>query len=312
MKRRVISLLLATAASVTCHAEAIDNKVVLATPEFNVTTRDFHYYVQVNLPQDRREATLGKKGVVRDIYENLYVIKVLSKQGESNEAIDMDEVEWLTKHYRERLLMNRHLSLEVERELAKVDWDAAAREEYQANQPQYTTDERVSAAHVLIGLDDRSEEEALARAQEVLAKLKAGEDFAAVATEYSDDPSVAVNKGELGFFGRKQMVLPFEEAAFAMTEKGQLSEPVKTQFGYHIIRFNERKEPQLQPFDAVKERIIASLKKKTAGDIRAEKINAIKSGAVDFGLKVDVPLLEQLEKQYLREEESASDKAAIE
>ena len=291
-----------TTTALAVNAEQIDDQIVLATPEFTITTRDFHHYVQTGIPEARREATLGREGAVRDIYENLYVIKVLGSLGAANEAMDMDEVEWMTRHYRDRLLMNRHLAMEVENEFENVDWDAAAREEYQANKEQYTIGERVSAAHILVGLDDRTEEEALARAEEALAKLKAGEDFATVAAEYSDDHTVAVNNGELGLFGRNQMVKPFEEAAFAMTEQGQLSEPVQTQFGYHIIRFNERQEAELQPFERVKARIIADLKKKTAQQIRSERINDIKSGAVEFGLKVNGPLLEELEQHYLREE----------
>lgn len=304
MKRRILHLLLITSVASTAYADQIDNQIVLATPEFNITTRDFHYYVQSSIPEDRREMTLGREGAVRDVYENLYVIKVLGNLGADNKAMDMDEVEWMTKHYRDRLLMNRHLAMEVEAELEKVDWDAAASEEYQANKEHYSTPEQVSAAHILIGLDERSEEEALARAEEVLARLKSGEDFATLAAEYSDDPSVAVNKGELGFFGPQQMVKPFEDAAFAMNEAGQLSEPVQTEFGYHIIRFNERREAGLQPFERVKGRIIEGLKRSMAQQLRSEKINAIKSGAVEFGLQVNSPLLEQLEQKYRLEETS--------
>ena len=305
MKRRVLSLLLMTTATLVVNADQIDNEIVLATPEFNVTTRDFHYYVQSGIPEERREATLGREGAVRDIYENLYVIKVLGGMGAENEAIDLDEVEWMTEHYRDRLLMNRQLALEVDSEMENVDWDAAAREEYQANRERYSTPEQVSVAHILVGLEGRNEEEALARAEEVLAKLKGGEDFATLAAEYSDDPSAAANKGELGFFGPQQMVKPFEDAAFAMTEADQLSEPVQTQFGYHIIRFNERKEAGMQPFERVKGRIVDSLKKNMVQQLRTERINAIKSGAVEFGLKVNGPLLEQLEQSYLREEPKA-------
>jgi parvulin-like peptidyl-prolyl isomerase len=85
----------------------------------------------------------------------------------------------------------------------------------------------------------RTEAEALALAQTLRARILAGEDFATLAAEYSDDSGSAVNGGDLGWFGRGAMVAPFEEAAFAL-EPGQISEPVRTDFGYHLIEVVER------------------------------------------------------------------------
>jgi hypothetical protein len=86
----------------------------------------------------------------------------------------------------------------------------------------------------------RTEEEALALAQEVKAKIDAGEDFAALAQQYSDDQGSAFDGGDLGWFAQDQgLVVEFEQAAFAL-QPGEVSEPVKTQFGYHIIKVEER------------------------------------------------------------------------
>src|SRR5690606_39304694 len=135
--------------------------------------------------------------------------------------------------------MQRQLELEVAAELANVDWEAAALEEYTANQQNYEMPDQVSASHILISTEERSEEDAEALAREVLGKLRAGEDFATVAREFSEDGSVVGNSGDLGFFSRGQMVAPFEEAAIAMTESAPLSEPEKAQVAYHTMRFNE-------------------------------------------------------------------------
>ena len=90
--------------------------------------------------------------------------------------------------------------------------------------------EKVRASHILV----KTEEEAL----ELKKQIKNAEDFARLAAEYSKCPSGA-RGGDLGFFGRGMMVNPFEEAAFAL-EIGQVSEPVETQFGWHLILVNEK------------------------------------------------------------------------
>lgn len=97
-----------------------------------------------------------------------------------------------------------------------------------------TTEEQVHVAHILVA----TQEEAAA----ALARIQAGEDFAAVAAELSTDTSNNTNGGDLGWFGPGTMVAEFETAAFALTEPGQLSEPVQTQFGWHILKLLEGPE----------------------------------------------------------------------
>ncbi len=99
--------------------------------------------------------------------------------------------------------------------------------------------EQVRAAHILISTDGRTEDEALAFALE-LRKNVTGENFAEYAARFSEDPGSGPRGGELGFFGRGVMVKEFEEAAFSLAE-GEISEPVKTQFGYHLVYLIERR-----------------------------------------------------------------------
>lgn len=87
--------------------------------------------------------------------------------------------------------------------------------------------------------EPRNEEQTLALANELRQRLLNGEDFAALAAEYSDDPGSAAQGGDLGWFGRGRMVAPFEEAAFSLAVD-EISEPIKTDFGYHIIQVLER------------------------------------------------------------------------
>ena len=113
------------------------------------------------------------------------------------------------------------------------------------NKESFATPEQVEASHILV------EDEATAK--EVIEKLNAGEDFATLAKEYSKDESNAEKGGELGYFGRGEMVSEFEDAAFAMNVGEVSKEPVKTEFGYHIIKVTDKKEAKEADFETSKE-----------------------------------------------------------
>lgn len=134
---------------------------------------------------------------------------------------------------------------------------------YEENKDDFYTD-TVTASHILLKTQDdngkelsaEKKKEAKKKAQEALEKVKSGEDFAQVAKEYSEDSSAA-NGGELGTFGRGQMVTEFENAAFAMKD-GEISDIVETQYGYHIIKVTKRVDKQ-ESYDEVKDQIKSTL-----------------------------------------------------
>jgi hypothetical protein len=111
--------------------------------------------------------------------------------------------------------------------------------------------EEVRARHILLSVPSGSTQEQQdsirARAESLRDRARAGEDFATLARENSEDPGSAVQGGDLGFFGRGQMVAPFEEAAFAL-EPGEVSDVVQSQFGFHIIKLEDRRRPTLEDF----------------------------------------------------------------
>jgi peptidyl-prolyl cis-trans isomerase C len=304
--RKTAALLFVLTAAQPCFAA---DEVVLTTRDFVVTTQDFERYLSAQkITGDRRERTLSRKGAVTSVFENIYGIRAFAAQGERNPAIDQDEIQWLVQSFRERLLMNRQLDFEVENDMRALDWDALAEEQYKANKASYIKAEQVSAAHILVSFKDRTEEEALTRSNEVLTRLQAGEVFAELAKEYSDDSGSAGKGGELGFFTRQKMVKPFEDAVFAMQKSGETSAPVKSKFGYHIIRFNERKPERQLSFESVKGRIIPEEKKRIQQSLRDYKITEMKNGSVDQGLEINAPLLEQIEQQYRKPVETGSAK----
>ena len=129
---------------------------------------------------------------------------------------------------------------------------------YDSNPEQFKQPERVRASHILIsipeGADAAAKAQARTKAEQVLKDVKAGQDFAALAKEHSQDPGSAVQGGDLGFFEQGQMVGPFNDAAFTM-QPGATSDLVETQFGYHIIKVAEKQPARTIPLAEVRPQV---------------------------------------------------------
>ncbi len=143
---------------------------------------------------------------------------------------------------------------------------------YKKNPQQFQKPEQVRASHILVSLGKDAAAEQVAekqkKAEEILARVKAGEAFDKLAKELSEDPSAKENSGDLNFFTREQMVPEFSEAAFGM-KKGDLSAPVRSQFGFHIIQVTDRKDTETVALDTVKPQLSAFLtRQKHDGEVR--------------------------------------------
>ena len=149
---------------------------------------------------------------------------------------------------------------------------------YNDNPTYFQSEESVKASHVLVkleeGADEKAVQEAKKKIEAILKEVKDGGDFAEIAKKSSEGPS-GPNGGDLGFFGRGQMVGPFETAAFAMNV-GDVSEAVKTQFGFHIIKVTDKKAGGTTPFDEVSESIEAFMKRAENAKRYAEFIDRIR------------------------------------
>ncbi len=141
--------------------------------------------------------------------------------------------------------------------------DTEIRQYYEANIAQYTTPGQVRASHILLRTEGLDESEVEARAGELADEARAGADFAALAREHSDDEATAADGGDLGLFGRGRMVAEVEAAAFAL-DVDDVSDPVRSAFGFHVIRVTEKQEETTQPLDEVREAIENTLKNERA------------------------------------------------
>jgi parvulin-like peptidyl-prolyl isomerase len=129
----------------------------------------------------------------------------------------------------------------------------------EAHREDYDTPEEVHARHILIRVPEGASEAEIAQAkkqiEDIKKELENGADFAELAKKYSQDPGSAPNGGDLGFFRRGQMVREFEDAAFSL-EPGQISDPVRTQFGFHLIKVEEKKPAQHPELAQIRERVL--------------------------------------------------------
>ncbi|MDQ3419129.1 MAG: peptidyl-prolyl cis-trans isomerase [Acidobacteriota bacterium] len=136
---------------------------------------------------------------------------------------------------------------------------------YEDNAQQYSTPEQVRASHILLKTEGKNEADVKKLAEEIAAKAKGGADFAALAKQYSEDESNNQKGGDLDFFSKGAMVPEFDQAAFAM-QPGQVSDPVKTSFGYHVIQMVEKRAATSKPLAEVQAQIEDQLKWQRAQD----------------------------------------------
>ena len=151
---------------------------------------------------------------------------------------------------------------------------------YEQNVESYISTETRDTRHILLATDGDNDDEQLAKAESLVAELRAGADFAEIAEQNSDDPGSASNGGELGEIGRGEMVAEFESATFDLPE-GEISDPIKTQFGYHIIQVEKINPSAQQAFADVRFDIEQSEKQRLAEDLLLERVELLRDFAFE-------------------------------
>jgi len=153
--------------------------------------------------------------------------------------------------------------------------DKEMKDYYDQHQDEFKRPEQVQARHILIKVDDhRSDTQAKQEIEKIRQRLAGGADFAKVAGEVSEDTASKVKGGDLGRFGRGQMVKEFEDAAFS-AKVGALAGPVKSPFGYHLIQVLDKQPASVVPFEEAKNQIRARLSFTRAGDLAQQKAKSL-------------------------------------
>jgi peptidyl-prolyl cis-trans isomerase C len=194
------------------------------------------------------------EGPARQAYILDYLIdaKLVAQKAEADKMGEGPEFAKKVAYYRDKVLMEDLLG-KVAKDAAT---DSAIQQTYDDVAKQQKPEEEVRARHILV--------EAEPDAQAALKRVKGGEDFAKVANEMSKDPGS--KGGELGWFTKERMVPEFAEAAFKM-QPGQISDPVKSQFGWHIIQLEERRQKQFPSLDQVRDQVTRYVVQKSQSEL---------------------------------------------
>jgi peptidyl-prolyl cis-trans isomerase C len=252
----VVALALPLLALALAPVSMAQDKVVAKVNGKNLTESDLKYAEAEigadigNLPEATRRRVLVEYLIENQLFADAAETQKLGSGTAFDERL---------QYWRRRALRETYFDASVKSAVSEAD----ARKLYDEQVAQIAKakpEEEVKASHILVKEEDK--------AKEIVAKLKGGDDkaFAEAAKANSLDPGSKDDGGSLGYFGRGQMVPQFEEAAFKL-QKGEVSAPIQTQFGWHIIKVEDRREkatPKIPEFAAVKDRIMASMMHKKA------------------------------------------------
>jgi peptidyl-prolyl cis-trans isomerase C len=304
-------VMLAALGSATNAQLAPDLNEVLVENRWTKVTRGDYEAELLRIPADIRGGFATDKKRVTDLLVRMLVGKSLAIQARAGELYKDPE-------------MQRRRALEIDRidaslfvaqveesaarefDARKAQFEARARELYAVRGDKYRVPEQVDASHILFSFGSHDRAEAQKLAIQARAKLVAGADFVTLAKEVSEDQSVLQNAGHTGYFDKGKMDAKFTDAAFALKNVGDLSEPVASSFGYHIIRLDGRIASRPRSFEEVLPEMLAEERKTYVSNAREAALSAIRNdplskmnqAAVDaLVIKVDPERLRKANEQ---------------
>jgi peptidyl-prolyl cis-trans isomerase C len=277
------------AISIAASFAAWAQDVVLARNGWTTVTKaDFEAEI-ARIPKEQQFEYLASAERIARTVEGILVNKTLAAQARAagmheNAAIKAEMVVAADK------VLARHRAEFLEEQLKVPDFTKRAEELYKSDPKKYSEKDLVHAKHILVDTRCRTADAARARALEARAELESGKSFAETAKKYSDDQSVARNGGDLGPMSIDTLSPPFAEATQAM-KPGELSQPVLTNFGYHIIKLESLRKGRQYTFNEVRDSIIIDVK---ADWLKQQRKAAYESITADPKLKLDENAIQAL------------------
>lgn len=256
-KHSVMGTLLLVLALAFCQGVALaqNGDIAAKIGDDKITVSDFNTIVGY-LDAEKQKAIEKNPQLKENFLRQIVQSRVISDIAKEKGFDKKPEIKKQMELFADNFLANEFLKKEIAEKVSISEEDMKSY--YDTHKDEFKTPEMARVRHILVkvapGASEEEKKKAKEKAEGILDKIRAGEDFAKLATELSDDTGSKAKGGDLGFFARGRMVKPFEDAAFSL-KPGQVSGIVETQFGYHIIKMEEMKEAGIDTFETVKERI---------------------------------------------------------
>lgn len=231
------------------------------------------------VPVERRAEARASSERIAAFADNVFVARSLAARARAA-GLDKDPIiQRRLVQAQDNLLADLYLQ-HVEKTATVPDLEPRARELYLGEPAKYTSPEQVHVQHILIGLNGRTREMAQERAQKAYEEARAGkEEFLALAARLSDDPDKSRNGGDMGYNSPSRFVEPVRNQIAAMSTPGEISPPVESHQGFHILRFVDRKRPRLATFEEVKRAIIASERERLSKRRQDEELAKVRDSS---------------------------------
>ena len=264
-------------------------KILAEVGGYKLTLKEFDAQV-ASLPPQLQMAVARNPQLKQQLLERWVQLTLMAEQARSEKLQDKPAVKKRIQDMTNALLAQEYMKENIDGKVKVTDKEV--KDYYEKHKAEFVQPEQVRARHILVKVPAKADEkqwaEAKKKAEMIRAKALKGADFAKLAQEYSDDPGSKGRGGDLGYFQKGRMVPEFEQAAFAL-KVGQVSQPVKTTFGYHIIKVEGKKPSKQESFKDVQQKIRQKLEREKQISLRDAIVAKLEK---KYPVKVHKELLE--------------------
>lgn len=274
-------------------AQKLEATILVQSDEFAITLFDLYMYLQPEQEVDEDGFDWGSSERLREGLQQLYALKVLRARADRAELMSSEERQWKADYELSMALVKQYLSNTVEAEASRLDLEQLALEYYLSHKPEFYVPETLSLRTLLVSIECRSPDEAFARADALTSQISETVDFEHLVRQHTEDPAAVASGGLMSSVIPGQTVPEFEEIAFSLSEPGELSEPVLTEFGVHVIQLISRSPARQQSFEEIKGKLLARLETEEKNKI----LQTLRMEAREYrpeGLELNMGELEKL------------------
>ena len=272
-------------------AQPADDDLLWYSPDFEIKVSDLKWYMKSPTNADGEYLWEHPQKVQRAIVD-LVTLRVLEVEADKAGVMSEAEKQWLASYRVAMAVVSRHLRTQAMSMMAAVNWEQAAKEYHLAHPDEFVVPEARTVRSFLLTLGSRTEEEALVLATKLAPKTLSQEDFRVVVLDNTEDQTAG--DGLMENITRGQTVKPFEDAVFALTSAGEISDPIVSKFGVHVAQLIAMRPQRLQTFDEAEAQLIEELKQKrwdTFNDyLRAEPQRNPPAGVIEMTDNIDALL----------------------